>query len=90
MRRNKDAGDAHYYLGLVQRAQGNLREASDHLIWAVRSGHRESLARFVLGEIALSHGRTREAVEQLEQAVMLDPRDLKARTELALAQRVAG
>jgi tetratricopeptide (TPR) repeat protein len=43
-----------------------------------------------LGEIALAESRTAEAVEQLSQAVMLDPRDLKARTVLALAERLAG
>jgi tetratricopeptide (TPR) repeat protein len=48
------------------------------------------LARYVLGEIALSKGATQEAVEHLRQAVLLDPRDLKARTVLALAERLNG
>ncbi len=90
LRRNKDAGDAHYYLGLVKRAEGKITEAEDHLIWAARSGHRESVSRYELGEIALAQGRISEAVDQLSHAVMLDPRDLKARTVLALAERLAG
>jgi hypothetical protein len=52
--RNKDAADAHYYLALVRRAMGQTSEAEDHLLWLVRSGYRESLARYVLGEISLA------------------------------------
>src|SRR4030095_15288929 len=70
--RNKDAADAHYYLALVQRALGQTSEAQDHLIWLVRAGYRESLARYILGEIALSKGAIQLAVEHLQQAVMLD------------------
>jgi tetratricopeptide (TPR) repeat protein len=90
LQRNKDAGDAHYYLALVLRAQGKTSQAEDHLIWTVRAGHMESVSRYVLGEMALADGRTGEAVEHLRQAVNLDPRDLKARTVLALAERLAG
>jgi len=90
LRRNKDAGDAHYYLALVKRAQGQNAEAADHLISTVRSGHRESVSRYELGEIALADGHTLEALEHLSQSVMLDPRDLKARAMLALAERLAG
>ena len=86
--RNKDAGDAHYYLALARRAQGREREAAEHLTWLARSGYREQLARYVLGEMALAAGRNGEALEQLGAAVMLDPRDLKARTVLALAERL--
>ena len=88
--RNKDAGDAHYYLGLVERARGRNAQAVEHLIWTMRSGHRESVSRYVLGEMALADGHYAEALENLSQAVMLDPRDLKARTMLALAERLAG
>jgi len=59
-------------------------------MWAVRSGHRESVARYVLGEIALANGHTLEALDNLSQSVMLDPRDLKARSMLALAERLGG
>src|SRR5690349_16040715 len=88
--RNKDAGDAHYYLALVQRALGQTSEAEDHLLWLVRSGYRESLACYVLGEMALGNGDTKKALEHLQQAVLLDPRDLKARTVLAIAERLDG
>ena len=75
---------------LVERARGRNAEAVEHLIWTVRSGHRESVSRYVLGEMALADGHNLEALENLSQAVMLDPRDLKARTMLALAERLAG
>ena len=89
LRRNKDAGDAYYYLALVQRAQGRKAEATENLIWTVRSGYRESVSRYVLGkwlwrEVVLRRRST------ISQAVRLDPRDLKARTVLALAERLNG
>jgi tetratricopeptide (TPR) repeat protein len=90
LRRNKDAGDAYYYLALVERAQGRNPEAAEQLTWTVRSGHRESMSLYVLGEMALADGHTLEALENLSQSVMLDPRDLKARTMLAIAERLAG
>jgi tetratricopeptide (TPR) repeat protein len=90
MRRNRDAGDAHYYLALVRRAQNRIGEAIEQLMWCVRTGHRESVARYLLGEIHLASNSLNAALEQLTQAVRLDPRDLKARTVLAMAERRAG
>ena len=90
LKRNRDAGDAHYYLALVRRAQNRISEAIEQLMWCVRSGHRESVARYVLGEIHLASDSIGQALEQLTQAVRLDPRDLKARTVLAIAERRAG
>jgi tetratricopeptide (TPR) repeat protein len=90
LRRNRDAGDAHYYLALVRRAQNRVGEAIEQLMWCVRAGHRESVARYALGEIDLASDTIDHALEQLSQAVRLDPRDLKARTALAVAERRAG
>ena len=90
LRRNRDSGDAHYYLGLVRRAQHRTGEAIAELMWCVRAGHRESVARYVLGEIYLAADSIDGALEHLTQAVRLDPRDLKARTVLAMAERLAG
>ena len=87
--RNRDSADAHYYLGLVLRAQGRRREAADHLIWNVRSGRREMEARHVLGEMALAEGQFDEALSYLAPAARPSI-DLKALTETALAQRLAG
>jgi tetratricopeptide (TPR) repeat protein len=88
--RNRDAGDARYYLALVRRAQGRTGEAIEHLMWCVRAGHREPVARYVLGEMYLAAESLDGASEHLSQAVRLDPRDLKARTLLALAERLIG
>jgi tetratricopeptide (TPR) repeat protein len=90
LRRNRDEGDAHYYLALVRRAQNRIGEAIEQLMWCVRAGHRESVARYVLGEIDLASDTINGALEQLSQSARLDPRDLKARTVLAVAERRAG
>jgi tetratricopeptide (TPR) repeat protein len=88
--RNRDAGDAHYYLALVRRAQNRVGEAIEQLMWCVRAGYRESVARYALGEIDLASDTINGALEQLSQSARLDPRDLKARTALAVAERRAG
>jgi tetratricopeptide (TPR) repeat protein len=88
--RNRDAGEAHYILALVRRAQGRDTEAIEQLVWCVRTGYRESAARFVLGEIYLAADKIDPALEHLSEAVRLDPRDLKGRTVLAMAERIAG
>ncbi len=90
LHRNRDNGDAHYYLGLTRRQQRQYQAAADELVWAVRSGYRESAARYVLGEMALELSHTAEALDHLSRAVLLDPRDLKARTLLAMAERLDG
>jgi tetratricopeptide (TPR) repeat protein len=90
LRRNRDDGDAHYYLALVRRAQDRVGEAIEQLMWCVRAGYRESVARYVLGEIYLASDTIDGALEHLSQSVRLDPRDLKARTVLAVAERRAG
>jgi Flp pilus assembly protein TadD len=59
-------------------------------MWCVRAGYRESVARYALGEIDLASDTINGALEQLSQSVRLDPRDLKARTALAVAERRAG
>jgi tetratricopeptide (TPR) repeat protein len=89
LRRNRDVGDAHYYLGLVRRGQNRISEAIEQLMWCVRTGHRESVVRYVLGEIYFADGLN-AALEHLTQAVRLDPRDLKARAVLAMAEQRAG
>ncbi len=88
--RNRDSGDAHYYLALVRRAQDRVGEAIEHLNWCVRSGHQESMARYLLGEIDLDSDTLDHALRQLSEAVALNFRDLKARTVLAVAERRAG
>ncbi len=90
LRRNRDEGDAHYYLALVRRAQQRVGEAIEQLMWCVRAGRRESVARYLLGEIDLDSDTIDGALTQLSQSVRLDPRDLKARTVLAVAERRAG
>src|SRR5262249_9789317 len=68
--RSKDFADAHYFLALVRRAMGQYSDAEDHLSWLVRSGQRESLSRYLLGQLALAKKDYPTAVEQLQQSVM--------------------
>src|SRR6266545_4472761 len=90
LRRNRDEGDAHYYLALVRRAQNRVGEAIEQLMWCARAGYRESVARYALGEIDLASDTINSALAHLSQSAHLDPRDLKARTVLAVAERRAG
>ncbi len=90
LRRDPDSVEAHYYLGLVMKAEGRINDAQDNLTWVARSGSIESLARYELGALALAVGNLPEALDQLSRSVLLDPRDIKARTVLALAERLTG
>jgi tetratricopeptide (TPR) repeat protein len=90
LRRNPDSAEGHYYLGLVRKARGLIRDAADNLTWVARSGRMESLARYNLGTLAIAAGNLQEALGQLSRSVLLEPRDIKARTTLALAERLAG
>ncbi len=88
--RDRFALEARYYLGLVRRAQGRPVEAAGAFALAARAGKLEGVSHYALGEMALAAGRFDEAVDELGRAVTLDPRDLRARTVLAMAERLAG
>jgi tetratricopeptide (TPR) repeat protein len=88
--RNPDLGEAHYYFGLVKRAQSKRDAAAEEFLWCVRTGEYESPSRYQLGEMALEKNDLGEALAQLSLAVEREPKDLKARTVLALACRLAG
>ena len=92
LRRNRDEAEAHYYLGLAKRAQRKWVEAAEQMRWLARAGREayESIAHYQLGEMALALGRSDEAMEELAEAVRLNPVDIKGRTVLALAERLAG
>ncbi len=89
LRRNPDDAGARYALALVLRASGRPGAAADHLYALIRSGQGEALARYVLGEMALAAGEFDSAVEHLRQSLLLNPRDIKGRTMLVLALRLA-
>ncbi|HYK92231.1 MAG TPA: DUF5107 domain-containing protein [Acidobacteriota bacterium] len=88
--RNPDSVEAHYYLGLVKMAKGLTHAAAEDMFWVARSGKYESLARYELGILALATGDLPSAIDRLSRSAMLDPRDIKVRTTLALAERMAG
>jgi hypothetical protein len=89
--RNRDEAEAHYYLGLARRAERRWAEAAEQMSWLVRAGGAyEAIAHYQLGEMALALGHNGEAVEELSEAVRLNPVDIKGRTVLALAERLAG
>jgi tetratricopeptide (TPR) repeat protein len=89
--RNRDAAEAHYYFGLAQRAERKWAAAAEQMRWLVRAGGEyESIAHYQLGEMALVLGHNDEAIEELSEAVRLNPGDIKGRAVLALAERLAG
>ncbi len=90
LKRNKDSAEARYAAALTLRALGRKNEAADHLTYLVRSGRGEALAGSLLAELALADGNTGAALEYFSRSMILDPRDIKARTELAMALRLAG
>ncbi len=90
LRRNKDAVEGLYYLGLVRRKQGKAFEATERLLSVVRAGSHESAANYFLGEMALEAGDIPKALIFLTRSVKLNPEDIKSRAVLAMAERMAG
>ena len=83
-------GEARFRLALVRRAQGRLADAVTALRAALEAGFRESLGRALLGEVLLGTGDSAGAASELAASARLDPSDSKARTYLAMAERLAG
>lgn len=87
--RAKDA-EPHYYLGLVLKEQGRLREAEDELWKAAWRDAFQRAAYLELAEIACLRGDYRCALEMVESALDVAGRSCKAHTLKAYILRKLG
>jgi len=85
LRRNPDAWLAHYDLGNVFLADGNLPEALRHFEEAARLNPRQSEPQSNWGVALVMLGRSADAVPHLEEAVRLDPENALQQNSLGMA-----
>jgi TolB-like protein/Tfp pilus assembly protein PilF len=75
IRRRPNHGGAHFYMGLVHSARGDLPEALDSLERAVDFNPSMASAHAHIGHVLARMGRPGEGLEHLRYAMRLSPRD---------------
>lgn len=79
-----------YYLGMIQKLEGDVPGAIQQLTKSVKINPRNSDAQGALGALCLQVGDFSRAVPALEQAIQLAPDDPSNHYQLALAYARAG
>jgi tetratricopeptide (TPR) repeat protein len=84
-----DAG-ALYYLGMIQKMEGDVNGAIQSLSKSVAGNPKNADAQAALGALCLQASDVTGAVQALEQAVLLAPEEAQNHYELALAYSRSG
>jgi Tfp pilus assembly protein PilF len=87
---NPDSALAHGFLGGLLTEQGQLEEASDHLIRAIQLDPNNGIAHYNLGNVQMRQERYDEAIQSWKKAVALDPTNAKAFNNMAVILRNQG
>jgi tetratricopeptide (TPR) repeat protein len=85
----KDPG-ALYYLGMIQKMEGDVSGAVQSLANSVEGNPRNADAQGALGALCLQSGDVLGAVRALEQAVFLAPDEAQNHYQLAVAYKRSG
>lgn len=81
---------AHFFLGLVDKESGEYEVALDHLEVAARQYPKDRVVRNQTGRVLFLQREYREAVDELQHVLAIDPEDLMAHYTLMLAYRGLG
>jgi tetratricopeptide (TPR) repeat protein len=79
-----------YYLGMIQKMEGDVSSAIQSLTKSVASNPKNAEAQSALGALSLQAGDLTRAVPALEQAVLLAPEEAQNHYQLALAYSRSG
>jgi tetratricopeptide (TPR) repeat protein len=90
LKQNPNDPSALYYLGMVQKMDGDLKGAAQLLTKSVAGNPKNSDAQAALGTVCLQLGDLLHAVPALEQATQLAPDESQNHYQLALAYSRAG
>jgi tetratricopeptide (TPR) repeat protein len=87
IRLKQNAADpgALYYLGMIQKMEGDVSGAVQSLAKSVAGNPKNADAQGALGALCLQAGDVTQAVRALEQAVLLAPEEAQNHYQLALA-----
>ena len=90
LQQNPGDPGALYYLGMIQKMEGDVNAAIQSLAKSVTSNPKNADAQSALGALSLQAGDLTRAVPALEQAVLLAPEEAQNHYQLALAYSRAG
>ncbi|HEY6269360.1 MAG TPA: tetratricopeptide repeat protein [Candidatus Acidoferrum sp.] len=90
LKQNPGDPGALYYLGMIQKMEGDVNAAIQSLAKSVTSNPKNADAQSALGALSLQAGDLTRAVPALEQAVLLAPEEAQNHYQLALAYSRAG
>jgi tetratricopeptide (TPR) repeat protein len=90
LKQNPGDPGALYYLGMIQKMEGDVNAAIQSLAKSVTSNPKNADAQGALGALSLQAGDLTRAVPALEQAVLLAPEEAQNHYQLALAYSRAG
>jgi len=77
--------DAHLILGIIHQSGRRWAQARHHLLTATRHGAEQGRTHAALGHLMAARGQLQQAVQVLERALNLDPRQTGARFNLGTA-----
>jgi tetratricopeptide (TPR) repeat protein len=90
LKQNPNDPGALYYLGLVNKTEGDLDGAIKALVKSVAANSKNSNAQSALGGLCLQSGNLPCAREALEQAVLLSPKESQTHYQLSLTYTRSG
>jgi tetratricopeptide (TPR) repeat protein len=85
LKQNPEDPGALYYLGTIQKMEGDVSGAVESLTRSVNANPKNADAESALGALSLQVGDLPKAVRALEQAVVLAPEETQNHYQLALA-----
>jgi len=90
LKQNPADPGALYYLGMIQKMEGDVNAAIQSMAKSVASNPKNAEAQSALGALSLQAGDLTRAVPALEQAVLLAPDEAQNHYQLALAYSRSG
>ena len=90
LKQNPADPGALYYLGMIQKMEGDVNSAILSLAKSVTGNPKNADAQSALGGLSLQAGDLARAVPALEQAVLLAPQEAQNHYQLALAYSRSG
>ena len=87
---NPQLGSAHYFYGLVLKADGNYAEAYNQFAQAAARYPEDRVNRNQMGRMLFLQRKYRQAVAEYERTLRVDPEDLEAHYNLMLCYRGLG
>jgi tetratricopeptide (TPR) repeat protein len=90
LKQNTGDSAALYYLGMIQKMEGDMNGAIQNLLKSVAGNPKNADAQGALGSLCLQAGDLTKAIPALEQAVLLAPDEAQNHYQLALAYSRTG